>query len=229
MEWIGTLTKAVAVMAAILGLIYASMWGCRTALQPHFPDAGQKEIIVPDSAQGAIPKRWGNDPAQAAQNPVDLSECHTQDLAGDIPAFRMRVIRVIDGDTIEAQTTHQPSEIIRLWGIDAPEMEQEYGSQAKARLESMLPEGTLIQGRDAGTDVYGRVLTVLGENHQVAINADMVLHGWAHHYDRYESKGNRCLRENAKAIDAIAGWNLGQRRQTHAAMGMAAGATASVG
>ncbi|MFW5682759.1 MAG: hypothetical protein ACOC1G_07110, partial [Phycisphaeraceae bacterium] len=50
----------------------------------------------------------------------------------------VRVVRVIDGDTLEVLLPGQPGETfrVRLWGIDAPELARPDGSDAQAFSQS---------------------------------------------------------------------------------------------
>ncbi|MFN3937084.1 MAG: thermonuclease family protein [Gemmobacter sp.] len=80
------------------------------------------------------------------------------------------VVRVIDGDTLEARVALWPGLIavyaIRVRGIDAPEIrrpacpdEREWGLRAKAQVERLYPPGREIQLRHVQHDVWsGRVL-----------------------------------------------------------------------
>ncbi len=62
-----------------------------------------------------------------------------------------KVISVIDGNTFEIQTAEKESYKIMFFGIDSPELTQEYGEKAKDFLEKMILEKTIaveIQGKD---------------------------------------------------------------------------------
>jgi micrococcal nuclease len=62
-----------------------------------------------------------------------------------------RVITVVDGNTIEVASLDGESYKILLFGIDCPELEQEFGEKAKKTLEKLLlnREVTIaIQGKD---------------------------------------------------------------------------------
>ncbi len=62
-----------------------------------------------------------------------------------------RVMTVLDGNTIEVAGADGESYKILLFGIDCPELNQEFGEQAKKALERMLlnQEVTIeIQGKD---------------------------------------------------------------------------------
>ncbi len=68
-----------------------------------------------------------------------------------------KVIRIIDGDTIVVLTSNNEQIKIRLEGIDCPESNQDFGTQAK-RATSDLCFGKQVRVVQSGTDRYGRVL-----------------------------------------------------------------------
>ena len=90
---------------------------------------------------------------------------------------------VIDGDTIVINSTH-----IRLWGIDAPEMHQPFGPQAKQGLEGMLfmLNGPLTCTQKA-VDKYKRIVAQCFIN-KVDVGSKLVSFGYAWDYTQY-SKG----------------------------------------
>ena len=51
-------------------------------------------------------------------------------LPDDLPAFSAKVIGIMDGDTIEVLKDRKPVRI-RLYGIDSPEHDQDFGSKAR--------------------------------------------------------------------------------------------------
>ena len=91
-------------------------------------------------------------------------------------------IRVVDGDTIRAEAKGKEIKI-RLVEIDAPEMNQPFGAQAKNFLKRLLNEKdvTLIS---QGEDRYGRTLGEIYANGESA-NALMIKSGFAWVYDRH--------------------------------------------
>ena len=54
-----------------------------------------------------------------------------------------------------------------------------------------------------GTDQYGRILAVIGEDDQLSLNWNMVLTGNAHHYDHGDSAGNICLKEAQQVAKSV--------------------------
>ena len=96
-----------------------------------------------------------------------------------------RVVGVTDGDTVKAYAPGLPEIRVRLLGIDAPEMGQDYGKVARQVLAD------LVLGREVilhthGNDRYGRLLAkilVAGKD----VNLALVHEGLAWHYARYAS------------------------------------------
>jgi endonuclease YncB( thermonuclease family) len=132
--------------------------------------------------------------------------------------FAARCVGVTDGDTlrvlyVEGETK---SEIkIRLYGIDAPEKKQAFGTQAKKAL-SDLAFGKDLTVTSTGRDQYGRLLAWLAVG-STSINGEMVKSGFAWWYQKYAPKETELAdleadaRKNRRGlwIDAapVAPWN----------------------
>ncbi|MCR2066764.1 thermonuclease family protein [Campylobacter helveticus] len=102
-----------------------------------------------------------------------------------------RVLRVIDGDTIELLVKQEdikqsPKIKVRLFGIDAPEKKQAYGKEAKEFLSSLIldKEITLIIN---DKDKYQRTIGTILLNDK-DINKEMVKNGYAWAYESYSTK-----------------------------------------
>ena len=98
-----------------------------------------------------------------------------------------RVVRVLDGDTIEVlQATNERSRI-RLNGIDAPEKNQSFGQRSRQFLNGLVAQERVIVTGDK-TDRYGRILGTVWLKGQ-DINATQVSNGMAWAY-RYRGKAS---------------------------------------
>ncbi|ELZ7567636.1 thermonuclease family protein [Campylobacter upsaliensis] len=105
-----------------------------------------------------------------------------------------KVSRVIDGDTIEllAKTSkenpynHITKLKIRLYGIDAPELKQAYGKEAKEFLSALVlkQEVSLIIENKDKYDRFVGTLFLKGQD----INKEMVKNGYAHAYESFSKK-----------------------------------------
>ncbi|QFH72826.1 hypothetical protein FR762_23975 (plasmid) [Enterobacter sp. E76] len=93
-----------------------------------------------------------------------------------------RVVRVLDGDTVEILQASRERTRIRLAGIDAPEKNQPFGQRSRQFLTRLVAQRHVrISGDER--DRYGRILGTVwldGED----INAVMVRNGlaWAYRY-----------------------------------------------
>lgn len=95
--------------------------------------------------------------------------------------FSGKVVRVIDGDTVQVYDGAKNSRV-RLYGIDAPESKQAFGQRAKQAMIQLAANKVVII-HDHGQDVYGRMLGTIYLNNQ-DLNAVMVSEGmaWAYRY-----------------------------------------------
>jgi endonuclease YncB( thermonuclease family) len=77
-------------------------------------------------------------------------------LLAALPEFSARVVGVSEGDTITVLHDDNP-EIIRLYGIDAPENSQPFGAEAD-KFISALVSGKTVTVRVHGTDRYHQTI-----------------------------------------------------------------------
>lgn len=97
--------------------------------------------------------------------------------------FFARVVGVQDGDSITVLTQAKQRIQVRLDGIDAPEMGQDFGRRAKEALSKLIFSRTIML-KPTSQDRYGRTIAVvyLGEQN---INLEMIRLGLAWHYTQY--------------------------------------------
>ncbi len=147
--------------------------------------------------------------------------------------FPVRIISVQDGDSLIVQPANGGDRRIRvrLYGIDAPEHDQDFGREARERLSS------LVRGRDdltlepRDTDRYGRLVGVLyyrSLGPQRSVNRAMVEDGLARWYSQYggqelgleqaERNARRAKRGIWSSSRQVAPWDhrRAQRRQSSA-------------
>ena len=96
-----------------------------------------------------------------------------------------RVLRIIDGDTIEVELNGQ-SCTVRYIGMDTPEVScattgmEPFGSEASAKNEELVGGQVVGLEKDVSeTDKYGRLLRYVWVG-DVMVNAEMVRLGYAH-------------------------------------------------
>jgi endonuclease YncB( thermonuclease family) len=97
-----------------------------------------------------------------------------------------RVVGVHDGDTITVLDQSNTQYKIRLSGIDAPELHQDFGRRSKENLANM------VFGKDVSithdkVDRYGRIVGKIVLNN-VDVNLEQVEAGLAWHFKRYQNE-----------------------------------------
>ena len=112
--------------------------------------------------------------------------------------FNGKVVKVIDGDTVDILTPKKQKVRVRLLDIDAPDSRQAYGNASKKYLASLIA-GKSVFIKENKKDIYQRTLgTIYLE--QININAKMVENGFAWAY-RYKGvvNNNNMLKLESKA------------------------------
>ncbi|MFO6420322.1 thermonuclease family protein [Hylemonella sp. W303a] len=119
-----------------------------------------------------------------------------------LQAAPVRVLAVLDGDTLDVEDRHQRRWRIRLQGIDAPELAQTrrqsgrtcrtqaqpHADSARRALAGKV-QGRWVQLRTDGTRSYDRVVAyVLVAGREV--NRDLVAEGWAWSLDRHHASAS---------------------------------------
>jgi len=131
-------------------------------------------------------------------------------------AIQFKLKRISDGDTVV--TTEDTR--IRLWGVDTPERDQRYVSDATSALTAMLNNQQLyLETKDL--DRYGRTMGVIYTADGNEVNLELVCDGhawWYEHYAKNASDYKQCqadAQKNKRGLwaeeDPVAPWDW--RRQ----------------
>ncbi len=103
----------------------------------------------------------------------------------DASVLQGKVVRVLDGDTIELLQGQKPVRV-RLLNIDAPEKNQHFGRWSYDQLTRLVagqPVTVVFTRKDRYERVLGRVFTSGGKE----VNRELVLSGAAWVYDFYNT------------------------------------------
>ncbi|MCH9844170.1 MAG: thermonuclease family protein [Alphaproteobacteria bacterium] len=108
--------------------------------------------------------------------------------------YHAEIIRIIDGDTFEANIAIFPKQIathkIRLRHIDTPELkgachnEKQLANKAKIYLQTILPQGSAIRLNDVSYDNFGRVLATVSHKKHGDIGALLMQQNFAIPYQK---------------------------------------------
>lgn len=94
---------------------------------------------------------------------------------------------MVDGDTLTIQKTQ-----IRLFGIDAPELDHPYGKNAKSALISLC-KGQCVRAEVVATDDHGRTVAQCYLPDGRDLSAEMVRFGLALDWQKYSGGRYRLL------------------------------------
>ncbi len=114
---------------------------------------------------------------------ADSAKLQTEQITLDGLAY------VIDGDSLVIRKTQ-----VRLFGIDAPEMNHPYGKKAKWALFSMC-KGQIIRAEVIATDDYGRVVARCFLQDGRDLSAEMVKQGLAIDWPKFSGGEYRCFEQ----------------------------------
>ena len=117
------------------------------------------------------------------------------------------VLKVIDGDTIYIKSDNGRKKV-RLRHIDAPEIKQPYGEQAKNFLDNELDDKRIIVNSDY-KDKYGRDIGdifVYNKNQAIYINAKLIKSGNAWVYKSYRKNPYLMNLENFAKNNKLGLW-----------------------
>ncbi len=96
-----------------------------------------------------------------------------------------KVIRVADGDTFTFLHADNTQEKIRLYGIDAPEQGQDFGTAAKKALSDLV-FGKKVRIESKGKDKYRRTLAIVYTPDGKCVNEELLKRGMAWHFKRFD-------------------------------------------
>lgn len=113
------------------------------------------------------------------------------------PSYEAKVIAITDGDTIKVLTNTKEQVKIRIYGIDAPEKKQAFGSKAKDFLSSLI-FGSTVTVKPTGKDIYGRTIARI-YNADRDIGLAMIECGYAWWYKQYSKKETDYKRAQERA------------------------------
>ena len=125
------------------------------------------------------------------------------DVVPDSGKIYGQVVRVTDGDTLTVRLENGREEKVQLLGIDAPEMDQDYGQEARQRLFQLVQGkhvDVVYPGREGLGRINGKVYF-----HDQYINLILVQEGCAWHSEKYGPDEADLREANRQAKEAKKG------------------------
>lgn len=119
------------------------------------------------------------------------------------PTFMSTVLSVTDGDTLTV-LVNDTGEKVRLTGIDCPERDQPFGSQA-TQLAKQLALEKAVTVTDLGRDKYHRLLGEIVLPDGRLLNRELVREGFCWWYRKYAPEDTALERLETEARKATRG------------------------
>lgn len=108
-------------------------------------------------------------------------------------AQEVRVLSVIDGDTLRVVDSEEQAIKIRLYGVDCPELGQHSGTRAKEFAKNILQNKRIIV-QSQGKDRYGRTVAIVILEDGRSLQERLLRAGLAWHYGQYCRQLRHCSR-----------------------------------
>jgi len=110
---------------------------------------------------------------------------------------------VKDGDTLIVLRGREAI-TVRLQGIDAPELDQEFGEESRGVLEALVKD-RMLKVEETGRDDYGRTVAAVVRDDGLDIGHELVGRGMAWYYPQYSDsatldEAERKARERRKGL-----------------------------
>ncbi len=161
-------TRQLRLLAGLLVLIIVSVGGSR-----YLPGAGSKTPTTAPTSDTAV----------ASSGPLAITEGAAGWVAsaplGTRPdATRVRVERVIDGDTIDVEAA-QTRLRVRFYGIDTPERDERCYTEASARATALVGSAVILVPDARQQDPNGRELRYVFTPEGRSVDATLVAEGLA--------------------------------------------------
>ncbi|MBL1409153.1 thermonuclease family protein [Sphingobacterium faecale] len=118
-----------------------------------------------------------------------------------------RVIRVADGDTFTLVDLHKKKTRVRFFGIDCPEIGQEYGRAAK-NYTSLHTLDKVVRVEVKNKDRYGRLVGVVWLDPSTDLNLKLIQAGLAWNYPAYSKSDTYREAEQQARVRKVNIWRL---------------------
>lgn len=167
-----------ALAALVLGLLV--WWNGSRELNSQ-----SRQSLDPQPPQASLNHHHNPQQATATPPPQAIQPRQTTPTPQSQPQFSLRgwVVGISDGDTLTLLTQNRQQVKIRLHGIDAPELGQAWGQQAKRALSS-LTFRQAVNVQETDRDQYGRIVGIVYRG-QLPINETLIASGHAWVYRKY--------------------------------------------
>lgn len=116
---------------------------------------------------------------------VEVNKIKTYTIENQLCDSTVKVIGITDGDTFKGLTEDKKEIKYRIYGIDAPERKQAFGTKSKEYLSKLI-FGKKVGVKVDSKDRYGRLIVWVFTPEGKDVSAEMLKAGMAWHYKKYD-------------------------------------------
>jgi len=141
--------------------------------------------LQPKTSRETVLSVPGNQSASSASIEIPNGEPDS-DPAASLPEYEVVANSIYDGDTLRVRSPNGKILKIRSACIDAPELKQAFGEEARNYFRMLVNRGgNKVKVQAITVDRYGRTVAQLWNNHGL-IQSQMAIAGMAYKYDQYK-------------------------------------------
>ncbi len=100
--------------------------------------------------------------------------------------FRVKIVKVIDGDTFTALNRDKLLLKFRMYGIDAPERGQPFSKKSQQALAAMI-DGKRVKVTVESSDPWGRFVVKVQRGKIKDVGGELLAQGLAWHYKKFDT------------------------------------------
>ena len=142
---------------------------------------------------------------RSGRNNTELHYSNTCICENDYCDYCVKVISITDGDTFRGLTMDNEEIKFRVYGIDAPERNQAFGTRSKQYFADLIFGKTVgIQVQE--NDYFGRWVVWVYTPDGKDVSAEMLKAGMAWHFKKYDKSKEYASFENKARLNGVGLW-----------------------
>ena len=138
---------------------------------------------------------------RAEQHNIITSVCEN-----DLYDFCVKVVSISDGDTFRGLTEDKENIKFRIYGIDAPEKHQAFGSRSTQYLSELI-FGETVGIKVVEEDYFGRLVVLIFTHDGKDVSAEMLKAGMAWHFKKYDKSKEYASLEKIAKLKRVGLWS----------------------
>ena len=123
----------------------------------------------------------------------------------DFCDYCVKVVGITDGDTFKGLTKDNDEIKFRIYGIDAPEKKQAFGTRSKQHFADLI-FGNTVGIKVHKKDYFGRLVVWVYTPDGKDVSAEMIKAGMAWHFKKYDKSKEYAIMENEAKLKRVGLW-----------------------